>query len=243
MAGTQASIPRARSVSRRAARVPGSPGNRWPLAPPRTPACGARIARARASVASAAGAASPTSTSDGDRLAEPELLEHVRGPGDPAGLGGRMDLPGPDGAPPGDRHRRGRPQAVPLPPEWREHRDARSSSGCCGSGELPRLRRRLVKGSRRRRLDRDARARRRGASARRRRLPGRQRGVRRAGRRPRAGHAQQEPRHRRTTTRSSSTTRPRPASAPSGDRRSAVLRASIRALHRRRAAVARPAGL
>ena len=45
-----------------------------------------------------------------------EDVARIKSPGDPARVGGRLDLPGPERPHPGRRHRRRGPQAVPLPP-------------------------------------------------------------------------------------------------------------------------------
>ena len=52
---------------------------------------------------------------DGARIEDPEVIAADRRAGDPAGMGGGVDLPGSARAPAGDRARRGRAQAVPLP--------------------------------------------------------------------------------------------------------------------------------
>ena len=113
------------------------------------------------------------------------------GPGDPAGLAGRVDLPVPERAHPGRRHRRGRPPAVPLPRRLAgaAGRGASSTCGCCEVGErLPAMRRRWARDLRRDGLDRRAGAGRGGPAARPRPVPGRRRGVRRGARHVRAGH-------------------------------------------------------
>ena len=233
MAGTQASIPRARSVSRRAARVPGSRGNRWPLAPPRTPACGARIARAPGSVACAVDAASPTSTRTA--TGSPNRSSSItcvawrsRRPGSDVWI-----CPDPMGHLQATGHRRGRPQAVSLPPAMAgAPRSSEVRSACCGSessfrgsagawssvlaGDEP---------------DPAARARRRRAAARRRRVPGRQRGVR-ASEDGGLGLATLHQEHVDRARRLDRVRLPGQGRhpAPSGDRRSAVLRADPVAL-------------
>ena len=66
-------------------------------------------------------------------------------PRDPAGLDGRLDLPGPARPPPGDRPRRAGPQAVPLSPAVaRASATRRSSTGWSPSrAALPRIRARV----------------------------------------------------------------------------------------------------
>ena len=108
---------------------------------------------------------------------------------DPARLGGRLDLPVPERAPPGDRHRRRRAQAVPLPrrlaraprrAEVRRHGAVREGAAAAAPACRPRPRR--LRDARPR-----LRARLRRAPARARLLPDRLRGVRGGERVLRAG--------------------------------------------------------
>ena len=58
----------------------------------------------------------------------PTRSRRIRALADPAGLDRRLDLPGPERPPPGDRPRRAGPQAVPLPPALPRRRARRRSS-------------------------------------------------------------------------------------------------------------------
>ena len=53
---------------------------------------------------------------DGRLIRKAAELRRIRAPGDPAGLRAGLDLPAAERPPAGDRARRARPQAVPLPP-------------------------------------------------------------------------------------------------------------------------------
>ena len=69
---------------------------------------------------------------DGDPVRDEEILQRIRRAGHPARLEGRLDLPPRGRAHPGDRHRRRRTQAVPLPPALARaarHREVRRHAG------------------------------------------------------------------------------------------------------------------
>ena len=107
--------PQPRASARRGRRVrPPRVAATPPSPAPR--ACAAPTAPARASRAGATGAASASSTRDGEPVDDDEVLQRIHELVDPAGVGGRVDLPVPGRPHPGDRRRRGRAQAVPLPP-------------------------------------------------------------------------------------------------------------------------------
>ena len=120
----------------------------------------------------------------------PDDVERVEGPGHPACLARRLDLPLAERAPPGRRHRRRRPAAVPLPP--RLAHPARRRQARPGA----RVRPRAVEGARagagrprHRGHEPGPRLCRRRTAARPRLLPDRQRRVRRGERELRTHHA------------------------------------------------------
>ena len=91
------------------------PRGRRPALPPRRtcPRLGASEARARLHVHR-----TRTAARSAGAFTRPDP-----GARDPAGLDRRLDLPARRRPPPGHRPRRPGPQAVPLPPAWREARD------------------------------------------------------------------------------------------------------------------------
>ena len=115
--------------------------------------------------------------------------------GHPAGVEGRVDLPVPRRPHPGDRHRRGRAQAVPLPPALARaarHREVRRHGGLrphAAAAARARRRRPRARGPVLRPRLRDRRA-----AARPRLLPRRRRGLRRPQRDLRPGHDAEEAR-------------------------------------------------
>ncbi len=129
--------------------------------------------------------------SDDAAVRDEEVLRAHRRAGDPAGVDRRLDLPVPGRPHPGHGHRRGGPQAVPLPPalaraprpaEVRRHDRLRARAAG------PARARRGRPGRSRRRAHPRPGAGRGGAPARPRLLPHRLRGLRRDQRDLRAGH-------------------------------------------------------
>ena len=151
--------------------------------------------------------------------------------GRPARVDGRLDLPVPERPHPGGRRRRGRAQAVPLPPALARaaRRDQVREDGRVRPRRCPRCASRPHATCRKRVVRTGARPRVRRPSPRPRLLPDRRRGVRRGERELRARDDAQVPRDARTAAaRSASTTRRSPASGRSATSSTATSTASSR---------------
>ena len=172
---------------------------------------------------------------DGERVEDEETLERIRELAIPPAWKEVWICPDPLRAHPGDRHRRSRAQAVPLP---------RALAAAPGGAQVragARVRRHAAAAAprRHRRPAPPGDAARAGAGLRRppprpRLLPGRQRGLRGGKRELRPGHRAPRARHGQATARSSSTSPPRAASAGCSRSATRPARRAIEAMHRRR---------